>query len=490
MPFKDLRQYLEAVDRFEQLRTVEGADCDLEIGGLTELCWERGGPVLLFDAVQGYARGYRLVTNLLDTLPRCALAIGLSPDCSREQFIEAWKRVLTTFEPIRPREVASAPFMENRLVGDDVDLLRFPAPKWHELDGNRYLGTGAITIVQDPDQPWVNLGIYRAALHDPNTVGLYISPGQHARIVREKFWARGESCPVAITFGQDPTAFIAAGQKMPWGASEYDFAGFLLGEPAEVVKGPITGLPLPAGAEIVIEGECPPVTVESRMEGPFGEWNGYYASDPRPEAIVKVKAVYYRDDPIVHGEPPFRPPSEGFFGRPEVHAAALHLNLEKAGLPDIRGVAEYGGSCGLHVVSLKQRYHSHAMEAATVLARHSYQGGFIVVVDDDIDPWNLEEVIWALGTRCDAATDIQVAHGFRSSLLDPKLPPEKRARRDLTASVAVLNACRPYHWIAEFPPVNRMSNALRERVAEKWASYLGLNQPTLTTEVAVETHWR
>jgi 4-hydroxy-3-polyprenylbenzoate decarboxylase len=117
------------------------------------------------------------------------------------------------------------------------------------------------------------------------------------------------------------------------------------------------------------------------------------------------------------------------------------------------------------------------MEAAMVLARHSYQGGFIVLVDEDIDPWNLEEVLWALGTRCDPARDMQVVQGLRSSLLDPKLSPDKRANRDLTASVAVLNACRPYHWIADFPPTNRMSAALRERITGKWASRLGLDQP-------------
>src|SRR3990170_268899 len=170
----------------------------------------------------------------------------------------------------------------------DVDMHEFPAPKWHELDGGNYLGTAGLVITRDPDEGWVNLGTYRVQVHDRDTVGFYISPGKHGRIMREKYWAKGEPCPVAMCFGMDPLLLHVASTGLPWGASEYDYAGGIKGQPIEVIKGPVTGLPIPAAAEIVIEGLSYPGDMQ--MEGPFGEFAGYYASGERKEPIVKVKS--------------------------------------------------------------------------------------------------------------------------------------------------------------------------------------------------------
>ncbi|MCL0044476.1 UbiD family decarboxylase [Dehalococcoidia bacterium] len=472
MAFKSLRDYINALEDLGQVRQIKGADCDLEIGAITELVWENEGPVSLFDDVKGFNKGYRIVTNLMDTLPRCALAIGLSPGCSKEEFIQAWKEVMAGWTPVPPRIVRNeeATVFQNKMTGDEIDMLSFPAPKWHELDGGPYIGTGVAVIQRDPDNGWVNLGAYRIMVHDKNTLGFYVSPGHHGRTIREKYWAKGESCPIALSFGQNPSLWIATCSSLPWGVSEYDLAGYLQGEPEEVVKGPITGLPIPAHAEIVVEGEIPPPGVESHIEGPFGEWTGYYASDARDEPVLKVKAVYFRDNPIHHGEPPFRP-GEGFMTRPEISSAAALAQLTNAGIQDVRGVRRYYQAT---VISLKQRYVSHAKEAAVVLAQNSYMGGFIIVVDDDIDPWDPAEVVWAVSTRCEPAIDIDVLHGMRSSALDPKIPPQKRALGDLTAAVMLVNACRPYHWKDQFPPVNKISSELRDKTINKWGDVLGL----------------
>src|SRR5690606_12611153 len=131
-------------------------------------------------------------------------------------------------------------------------------PKWHEHDGCRYIGTGCVVIQKDPDSGWVNLGTYRVAVHDETTAGLYISPGKHGRRIMEKYWAKGEACPVAISVGQEPMLFIVSGLEAPEGVSEYDVVGGLRGEPTQVIESEFTGLPIPATAEIVIEGEVPP----------------------------------------------------------------------------------------------------------------------------------------------------------------------------------------------------------------------------------------
>ena len=104
--------------------------------------------------------------------------------------------------------VSTGPILENVETGADIDMTIFPTPQWHELDGGRYIGTADCVITGEPEEGgWVNIGIYRVQIHNRDTLGLYVSPGHHARIMREKYWEKGKSCPVVVTFGQDPCFF-------------------------------------------------------------------------------------------------------------------------------------------------------------------------------------------------------------------------------------------------------------------------------------------
>lgn len=476
MPFNDLREFIHAARGLGDVKEIHGAHWDLEIGALTEIfaCRENF-PLLVFDQIPNYSPSYRVASNLVNHPRRNALAIGMPRDLSRKEIVWRWKKLLMELKPIRPRVVAEGPLLQNVRTGEQIDMTLFPAPRWHELDGGQYIGTACCVITSEPDATWVNVGIYRVQVHDKNRLGLYISPGHHARIMREKYWARGKACPVAITFGQDPLLWLAAGQSVPYGVSEYDYAGGLRQAPVDVVRGEYTGLPISATAEIAIEGEVPPPGEESHIEGPFGEWPGYYAHGARTEPIVRVQAVYFRNDPIVAGAPPLRPPIVTF-GVP-IGAAAIWNYLEKADVPDIRGVWCYvggsapGGGAPFIVVSLKQRYHGHAQQAAiaTLGCRAgNYHGRFVVVVDEDIDPTDLGEIIWAISTRCDPKTAISIIDNCWSTPLDPAMHPDKKEAGDFTNSRAIINACRPYAWIDRFPPVNALSPGLREKVMEKW----------------------
>src|SRR5690606_19677464 len=115
----------------------------------------------------------------------------------------------------------------NQVRGAEVDLLRFPAVRWHELDGGRYLGTGCAVITRDPEEGWVNLGTYRGMVHGPNLIGVKVNKGKHGRLHLEKTLARGEPCPVAIALGYDPSLWAGtSSQFVPHGMSEYEFAGW------------------------------------------------------------------------------------------------------------------------------------------------------------------------------------------------------------------------------------------------------------------------
>ena len=473
--YQDLREFIDEVEKLGELRRIDNADPHLEIGSITEVAASSSScPMLLFDNIKGYAPGYRIVTNLLHTPRRLALALGLPLDMKGVPLVQAWKDKLTSIGRLAPVEVSKGPITENIVSGKDVDVSALPVPKYHELDGGRYLGTGAMTIVRDPDNGWVNLGVYRLQVHDRSTLGIYALANRHGRLIWQKYWSKKESCPVAVCTGTHPTLFLAAGTPVQagYGVSEYDVAGWLRGQPVQVIRGELTNLPVPATAEIVLEGEIPPFEVESRLEGPFGEATGYYASGARGEPVIQVKRIMYRNKPILHGAPPMKPLPGLAHWAVQSQAPIIWRELERADIPGIRGVWLHGNQFA--VISLKQHFPGQAKQALLVAAgcRAAELSRFIVVVDDDIDPSNIAEVIWAMGTRCEGAEYIDIIRGRPVSGIEPRIKPEDRECNNMTMSQVLIDACRPYHWKDAFPPVNEVSVELKAKVMEKWGHVL------------------
>ncbi len=467
----DLHHNLDQLDRLNELTLVEGADWDVEIGTLTELSEERKGPALLFDRIKDYPPGYRVVSNLLSTPRRMAVAFGFNPGVPNIELVRSLKDTFEHLTPVAPVIVDNGPLLENVVDGQQIDLLRFPAPRWHEADGGRYLGTGDLVIMREPEKGWVNVGTYRVQLYDGNTLGLFISPSHQGNLIRHSYWKQGKSCPVAVVFGSHPLVWIPACTAFPWGTEEYGVAGGLLGRPLEVIAGDYTGLPIPAHGEIAIEGEIPPPEVESRQEGPFGEVTGYYGSDCRNEAVIKVKRLMFRNNPIILGCPPLKPPANPM-ATYMMRASNTWYELERLGIPGIKGVwnMRAGGSRYIDVISIEQKYAGHAKQVAVaaIAGVEGGQGRFVIVVDDDIDPSNDDDVLWAVATRCDPATSMEIVTGCRSAPIDPTIPPERKVKGDMTNSKALIMATRPYHWRKEFPAVNRASDELRLRTMGKW----------------------
>jgi 4-hydroxy-3-polyprenylbenzoate decarboxylase len=307
-------------------------------------------------------------------------------------------------------------------------------------------------------------------LHDERTAAVHIAAVHHGSQHLRKWWARGTAAPIAVAVSPDPYLYLAAAETLPWGTSEYEFAGFLKGSPEEVFPGPRTGLPLPAHAELIVEGEVPPPTEEQRLEGPFGEYTGYYADVQIPRPVIRVQALYYRTNPILHGDPPLKPPVLTIACPPARTLLLVWDGLEKAGLPGIEGVYPLtAGGDFLLVVSIKQQYAGHAREVGLEASKLiPGSGRLIVVVDDDIDPSSSDEVLWAIATRTDPATTFAIQDDCPASMIDPMISPTRKKAGGLKGSRAVIVACRPWEWRDEFPPVNRNSDALRQRILDKW----------------------
>jgi len=469
--YHDLREFIGLVEKLGALRRIPDADPQFEIGGITEVAAGLPEcPALLFEQIKGFAPGVRIFTNATTTPQRAALALGIDPGLRRLDALKEWMKKRQTLTPCAPIAISSAPFLENSLRHSDVDLAKLPAPHWHRKDGGPFIGSGSLVVMRDPEHGWVNASIYRVQVHGRTKVTVQFDhEGRHGAIITKKYWDKGQSCPAAVVNGEDPALFVAGFEYLPTGQSEYDFAGAIRGAPIEVVSGPVTNLPLPAHAEIILEGEILPGSQESLLEGPFGEFTGYYAGDKRPCPVMDVKAIHFRNDPILLGSPPMKPP--GFhFGLP-LRAATVWSNLDAVGVTDVVGVWQHVAQL-MTVVAIRQRYAGHAKRAGLVAAANSYMARLIVVVDHDVDPSNLNDVLWAVTTRCEPSEQIDIVRDAWSSALDPRIPAEKKMAGTTSHSKAIVDACCPFAWRDEYPPTSSLTEEEARTIESKWGAVL------------------
>ncbi len=466
----DLRTFISLARERGELEIIRGADPYLEIGALYELSLRDRYPrTLLFDEILGYPAGYRVVVNVRFS----RIFVGeLSLDALRAYR----KRGKWEGQPIAPAIVPSGPIFSNVVTGKGINVRAFPAPHWHKEDGGNYIGTECLVITKDPDSDWVNVGTYRVQVQDERTLSVFIEDGKHGDLIRKKFWSRGEACPMVVVVGQAPVLGNVAGTASKYGVSELASAGGLIGRPIDVVLGEITKLPIPAAAEVAFEGFMPPLDQASRIEGPFAEWPGYYASTAHPDAVLDVKAIYHRDDPIITGQPPAKPTFPG--RQPSLGGmAALWDAIEAAGLPGVTGVwkPDGGGVRFVNIIAVKQMYDGHAKSVGLVAAGagpSAYLGRITIVVDDDIDITDPAEVTWALATRWDPKLQTDIIDGEWSGDIDPLISPEKRAAGDITSSRIIIYAVRPYRWKDQFPKVNAFAPDYLAEVERKWKGQL------------------
>ncbi len=480
-PIQDLRQWLARVDEIgELIRVSKPVDWDEEMSAIGYLLAKQSSaPAVLFERVAGYEKSpirAKMLWNILGpSLRRIALTLEEPEDTQVLELIRRVKNKLKNRMP--PREVpqSQAPVFENTKTGSDINFDQLPIPKHWPLDGGRYAGTADAVFTRDPDTGYLNIGTYRMMLQGKNQVGLYLSPGKDARLHITRAWQKGEPIQVAAAWGIDPLFMVIGSQTFPKNVSEFEFAGGVKGQPIPVVRGSATDLMLPANAELVIEGIIRPQSVKS--EGPFGEFPGYYG---RPEAgcpLVDVTAVHHRTQPILTNALMADYPSNeqsGFFSI--IRSARIWDDFDKLGVPGIQGVYAHpaaAGGFGMTVISLKQRYAGHAAQTLALAAQvpgGSYYTKWIIAVDEDVDPTDMDQVIWAMSSRCNPIDDIDVLRNTWSTWLDPtQNPPEKRPY----GSKALINACKEHRYLPVFSKRTALRQEVYDKVASRWRE-LGL----------------
>lgn len=473
---RDLRDYLAEVDALGELRRVSGADTKTDIGSITEItAWSAEHPMILFDEIVGFPKGWRVAVHSFDSYHRSRLLYRFPDGLRGRRLARWWKERLDSYAPVPPAEVSDGPVTENIQTGDDVDILQFPAPVWHQQDAGPYLVTGGASFLTDPDTGRLNVGCYRGLVYDRNTLGHHLAGGHHGQVIRDKYFERGRGCPILISLGHDPSLTLAAAENLAFGQDELEFGGFLRGEPFEIMRGPLTGLPMPASAEVVFEGEILHPDVEPRrIEGPWGEGLGYYTSG-FPQPPVRIKAVYHRNDPIILGEPTLRFRNSGAAGGFARSGRRWHM-LERSGLEGIMGVGQVGPYM---VISVKQHYSGQALRIAdfAMSGLADRPPRFLVLVDDDIDPTDRQMVEWAINTRVDPASQVHIQRERWCNAINPAgLTPDKRAIEDYTVGTMIIDACKPFRWRHQWEKMFKTSDIdeeLRQRAAERWEGVLG-----------------
>jgi len=472
---KDIRDWIEACERQgELLRIKAEVDWDLELAHIATLNEGKKGPALLFENVREY--DIPVLSSALTTRTRMALTLGMPASYTMCQMSREWMK-LATKSLIKPVEVDNPPVWEETVTGEGINLFDFPAPKLYPLDGGRFMGTSAFLVTEDPETGWTNLGTYRMQILDERTLGAQIIEGKHADLMLRKYKEMGKVMPAAAVIGANPIDFLVSSTLVSPGMDEYDLIGALRGEPVEVFRSDLTGLKLPANAEIIIEGDIDPN--DFRPEGPLGEYTGYYSGKAKwglPKPCLNVRRIIRRKRPIFWMTTVGKPIGDSHMIQTINRTATLWTDLEAMRIPGIQSVYSPPEATGRYwaIVSVKTMYPGHANQVgnaviSTTTGHYGLKG--VIVVDDDIPADDMSGVWWSLAVRYNPAHDTQIIERGRSTPLDPSLPIENRQ----IVSRIIMDATMPYEW-KDKPVMVTPDEEVKKRVIKRWKEY-GFSKP-------------
>ncbi len=455
MSFKDLREFISALQERHDIKSIEGAVPELEIGAVTQLAAESAQcPALLFDSIPGFDKGQRVLTNALASESRERMMFGLSQELSDKDALAVWKDRLKNYRPVAPANAGQAPVKQNILADGAIDLAKLPWLRWFDNDPEA-CQHGTLVVTKDPRSGQIGLAAHSFAWSDRATI---VARATTSAIdpIWQAYWSSGQPCPVAISLGQDPSLLAAAlcGVGMPEPPG-YGFAGWFRGAAVEVIGGELTGLPIPATAEIVLEGEVNPP-----------------GQDQSGAPKVTIHRLYFRNDPIMLAGAPFLPSTYGVLAS---STAALWIELEERGVAGIHGINQR--PWGVTVVSIKQLDAAHVQRVSRALIESSASRNlrYAIVVDDDIDPFNLEKVFWAIATRYEPQEALDIIRPTKQQEAQASGAQEGGSTTSHSGAAAIIDACRPYRWIDKFPRTTDISEALMKQTIQKWGKVLERN---------------
>ncbi|MBG9771252.1 MULTISPECIES: phenolic acid decarboxylase BsdC [Bacillus] len=423
MAYQDFREFLTALEKEGQLLTVkEEVKPEPDLGAAARAASNLGdkSPALLFNNIYGYHNA-QIAMNVIGSWPNHAMMLGMPKDTPvKEQFFEFAKRYEQFPMPVKREE--TAPFHENEIT-EDINLFDIlPLFRINQGDGGYYLDKACV-ISRDLEDPEnfgkQNVGIYRMQVKGKDRLGIQPVPQHDIAIHLRQAEERGINLPVTIALGCEPVITTAASTPLLYDQSEYEMAGAIQGEPYRIVKSKLSDLDVPWGAEVVLEGEI--VAGEREYEGPFGEFTGHY-SGGRSMPIIKIKRVYHRNNPIFEHLYLGMPWTECDYMIGINTCVPLYQQLKEAYPNEIVAVNAMYTHGLIAIVSTKTRYGGFAKAVGMRALTTPHGLGYckmVIVVDEDVDPFNLPQVMWALSTKMHPKHDAVIIPDLSVLPLDP-----------------------------------------------------------------------
>lgn len=486
----DLRDWLLRLESEGELQRIKAeVDWDLELGAVTAIAREKGLSGLLFENIKDYqdSSGRRVFTGSLVNPRQISMMFGLPKETSQKELVATFRERFRN--GIKPVTVKTGPVKENIVKGKDVNVLDFPVPRWNHLDGGRYIGTLAGIVTRDPENRILNLGLYRAMVLDKNRLGMFMNTMSHGGQHLSKYAGQGKDMPIALVIGWGPSMGFCGCAPVPRNLCEYDVMGSIRQKPVELVRCETSDLEVPASAEIVIEGSMSADPGTFEMEGPFGEYTGYYSWRDTKKPVINIDCVTFRNDPIFVGTLASSLPGqrgEGANMMNIVWTAMVWETVEKSGIPGLLDVRFMPPSCETTVVlKIHKTYNGHGKHIAMALVGSSlpFQScKNIIVVDDDIDIFDYQSISWAIDYRVNPSeNDLIILPEMPTIPTDPSVRAERRDpavtggvcfTRTIIDATKNWNYGRREEWGNDvYPPVNRISEEQRSLVQKRWKEY-------------------
>jgi len=472
---KDLRDWITLLEREGELVRVSAeVDPDLEITEIVDRTVRSGGPALLFEHPKGSE--HPLLINQFGSERRMCLAFGVGSLDEAAQKVSAVLEMqppqgllekvrglqrLKSVADSRPKTVGKGVCQEIVLRGDDVDLGLLPIQRCWPGDPAPFITLPAV-ITHDPKTGGRNLGMYRMQVIDKRTTFMH---WQIHKDGRADYLATDGRIEVAVALGLDPITAYSASAPLPKHIDELMLAGFLRGEPVELVKGVTVGVEVPARAEIVLEGYIEKDEVGE--EGPFGDHTGYYtAAEPFP--VFHVTAMTMRKNAIYPSIVVGKPPQEdAWLGKAteRIFLPAIRTTLPEVVDYDLPIAGAFHNCC---IVSIRKQFPSHAakvMHALWGLGMLSLTK-CVVVVDEHVNVHDYEQVVFYAGANVDPKRDVVLSEGPLDHL-------DHAPERQFFGGKLGIDATAkwPEEGARPWPDEIEMSDEIKERVTRRWAEY-------------------
>lgn len=404
---EDFRGFLKEMEETKEggfTRIRKEVDTRYEVAAIVrKLEQTRKVPLIIFEKVKGSSMS--VAVNCNASRGRVARALGVPKKELEKRIIHAFKN------PIPPVEVSSSPIQDVVLMGDDMDLTKFPAMMYHDTDAGPYITSG-IVFAKDPDTGIYNLSYNRLMVKGKDQLGIFMTVGKHLNAIYSKMEDLGKPLEVAVAIGNHPSVSLGALAIGPYDEEELGIIGGLKGSPLEMVKCKTVDLMVPAGSEIVLEAEIEPFAREK--EGPFSEFTGYALAEGQ-NPVVRLKAITHRRNPIYQdicgGQ------SREHLVMATVPMEANYLRAVQSAVPEVRAVRVPAPFT--LIISMQKKYEGQARSAMLSAFNADLYLKHCIVVDTDIDINNLQHVLWAIATRVQAERDIFIIPRVRGSSLDP-----------------------------------------------------------------------